>query len=207
MIEENSWPIEVLVEIFKWFSIEERLQQLAPVCKLFHQAARAPKFWKIVDTNSEFTLSSFHSVFGHAKHITHLDFRYSQRQLGCRNLIENALNDRVNLVHLDLAYNTSIFTLQFIQSMPFLRYLDITSCQNGKESSLTLSLKNKRGLQVLKMGNCFQIEGNSMISMHLIKPCTTTAQRHRANAAHKDQPSDYYRINVFYSFIDHVHCR
>ena len=81
MIEENSWPIEVLVEIFKWFSIEERLKQLTPVCKLFHQAVHTPKFWKIVDTNSEFTLSSFHSVFGHAKHmLTHLGFRYSQRQ-------------------------------------------------------------------------------------------------------------------------------
>ena len=77
MIEENPWPIEVLVEIFKWFSIEERL---ALVCKLFHQAVHTPKFWKIVDTNSEFTLSSFHSVLGHAKHITHLGFRYSQRQ-------------------------------------------------------------------------------------------------------------------------------
>ena len=53
MIEENPWPIEVLVEIFKWFSIEERLKQLAPVCKLFHQAVHTPKFWKIVDTNSE----------------------------------------------------------------------------------------------------------------------------------------------------------
>ncbi|CAH3133933.1 unnamed protein product, partial [Porites lobata] len=31
-----------------------------------------------------------------------------------------------------------------------------------------------------------------------------TVQRHRANAAHNDQPSDYYRINVFYPFIDHV---
>jgi len=29
MIEENRWPIEVLVEIFKWFSIEEQLKQLA----------------------------------------------------------------------------------------------------------------------------------------------------------------------------------
>ena len=80
LIEENRWPIEVLVEIFKWFSIEERLKQLAPVCKLFHQAVHTPKFWKIVDTNSEFILSSFHSVFGHAKRITHLGFRYSQRK-------------------------------------------------------------------------------------------------------------------------------
>lgn len=158
-------PIEVLVEIFKWLSIEERIQQLAPVCKLFYQAVHEPKFWQIVDTNSEFTLSSFHSVFGHAKHITHLGFRYSQRQLACNNRIENALEGCVNLVHLDLAYNKSIFTLYFVQSMPFLRYLDITSCQNVKENSLKLSLKNKRGLEVLKMGNCFQIEGNSLVSI------------------------------------------
>ena len=123
------------------------------------------KVLKVVDTNSEFTLSSFCSVLGHAKHKTHLRFRYSQRQLGFRNLIENALNDCVNLVNLDLAYNTSIFTLYFIQSMPFLRYLDTKSCQNVTESSLTLSLKNKRGLQVLKMVNCFQIEGNSLVSI------------------------------------------
>ena len=110
MIEENRWPIEVLVEIFK---------QLAPVCKLFHQAVHTPKFWKIVHTNSEFTLSSFHSVFGHAKHITLLGFRYSQRQLGCRNLIENALNDCVDLVHLDLAYNTSIFTFFYTKHAIF----------------------------------------------------------------------------------------
>ena len=157
------------MENFKWFSIEEGLKQLAPVCKLFHQAVHTPTFWKRIDTNSEFTLSSFHTVFGHAKHITQLGFRYSQRELGCRNLIENALNNCVNLVHLDLAYNTSIFTLFFIQSMPFLLYLDITSCQNVKESSLTLTLKT-RGLQVLKMGNCFQIEGNSLISIIRSQP-------------------------------------
>ena len=43
MIGEKPWPIEVLVKIFKWFPMEERLQQLEPVCKLFHQAVRTPK--------------------------------------------------------------------------------------------------------------------------------------------------------------------
>ena len=42
------------------------------------------------------------------------------------------------------------------------------------------------------------------IKVTLVKPRITTVQRHRANAAHNDQPSDYYRINVFYPFIDHV---
>lgn len=42
------------------------------------------------------------------------------------------------------------------------------------------------------------------INVTLVKPCTTTVQRHQANVAHNDQPSDYYRINVFYPFIDHI---
>ena len=42
------------------------------------------------------------------------------------------------------------------------------------------------------------------INVTLIKPRTTTVQRYRANAAHNDQPSEYYRINVFYPLIDHV---
>ena len=57
MIEGNPWPIEALVEIFKWLSIEERLQQQVPVCELFHQAVHTPKFWAIIDTYSEFTVS------------------------------------------------------------------------------------------------------------------------------------------------------
>ena len=31
-----------------------------------------------------------------------------------------------------------------------------------------------------------------------------TLQHHPANAGHTDQPSDYYKINVFYPLIDHV---
>ena len=42
------------------------------------------------------------------------------------------------------------------------------------------------------------------INVTPVKPRTTTVQRHRVNAAHNEQPSDYYRINVFYPFIDHV---
>ena len=42
------------------------------------------------------------------------------------------------------------------------------------------------------------------INFTLIKRRTITVQPHRANAAHNDEPSDYYRINVFYPFIYHV---
>ena len=109
MIEENRWPIEVLVEIFKWFSTEEQLKQLPPVCKLFHQAVHTPKFWKIVHTNSEFILSSFHSVFGHAKQITHLGFSVFSTTIRVQKSDRKC--DCVNLVDLDLAYNVNFHFL------------------------------------------------------------------------------------------------
>jgi hypothetical protein len=39
----------------------------------------------------------------------------------------------------------------------------------------------------------------------MVKPRTTASLRHRANAGLPNQSaSDYYRVNVFYSFVDHV---
>ena len=49
------------------------------------------------------------------------------------------------------------------------------------------------------------------IDVEIVKPRTTASQRHRGNAAAgdvriilKQSPKDYYRINVYYTFIDHV---
>ena len=43
------------------------------------------------------------------------------------------------------------------------------------------------------------------INLTIVKPRIATTQRHRANAEQVSQtPSDYYRINVYYLFIDHV---
>ena len=45
----------------------------------------------------------------------------------------------------------------------------------------------------------------SAVGITIIKPRSVGLQRHRANAGAVDQsPSDYYRINVYYPFIDHV---
>ena len=45
----------------------------------------------------------------------------------------------------------------------------------------------------------------STVGIAVIKPRTARSQQHRANAGTTDQSnSDYYRINVFYPFIDHV---
>lgn len=43
------------------------------------------------------------------------------------------------------------------------------------------------------------------VDVTMTKPRTTRVQRHRANAGPEDQPpSDYYKINVYFPFIDHV---
>ena len=36
------------------------------------------------------------------------------------------------------------------------------------------------------------------------KPRTTRIQRHRANAGETDSVEDYFRINLFISFLDHI---
>lgn len=45
----------------------------------------------------------------------------------------------------------------------------------------------------------------SAAGITIFKPRTATVQQHRANAGSSSQSSsDYYRINVYYPFIDHV---
>lgn len=38
----------------------------------------------------------------------------------------------------------------------------------------------------------------------IVKPRTAVTQRHRANAGLEKTPKDYFRVNIFYPFIDHV---
>ena len=70
-----------------------------------------------------------------------------------------------NLISLDLGYNTSIFSLHFVRHMPSLRELDITSCQNITSESIGTSLYKKYTLEILRMPNCFQLGGISLVSV------------------------------------------
>lgn len=49
--------------------------------------------------------------------------------------------------------------------MPSLRELDITSCQNITLESLVTSLYKKNTLEILRMPNCFQVGGISLVSV------------------------------------------
>ena len=62
-------------------------------------------------------------------------------------------------------------------------------------------------LEVCK-GYQLELKKNSRnVNVTIMKPCTTNIQSHRANAARnrvEQSSSNYYKVNVYYSFIDHV---
>ena len=105
-----------------------------------------------------------------------------------------------------VALTVSQFVLSFLAQVT--KSLQAKSCNLGDAyQSVTLAkecIKSARGDESWQKVWSRISQVADSINVTLIKPRTTTVQRHRANAAHNDQPSDYYRINVFYPFIDHV---
>ena len=105
-----------------------------------------------------------------------------------------------------VALTVSQFVLSFLAQVT--KSLQTKSCNLGDAyQSVTLAkecIKSARGDESWQKVWSRISQVADSINVTLIKPRTTTVQRHRANAAHNDQPSDYYRINVFYPFIDHV---
>ncbi|CAH3192878.1 unnamed protein product [Porites evermanni] len=53
-----SLPREVLLEISKWLSLEERMTHLAPVCRYLYNVMHDSSLWRTVYSNAEFTLHS-----------------------------------------------------------------------------------------------------------------------------------------------------
>ena len=98
------------------------------------------------------------------------------------------------------------FVLSFLAQVT--KSLQTKSCNLGDAyQSVTLAkecIKSARGDESWQKVWSRIIQVADSIKVTLVKPRITTVQRHRANAAHNDQPSDYHRINVFYPFIDHV---
>ena len=165
----TSLPLQVLLEIVKWFTLEERMTQLAPVCRYFYNVLHDFSLWRTVNSNAKFTLCSFNSLFmRHARDLRHLVFRYSQKSLTLYTdefFIEKSLMNCTNLISLDLGNNTSIFSLFFIRYMPFLKRLDITGCQNIAVDSIVTSPLRKETLEVLRMPNCFQVDGKFLVNI------------------------------------------
>ena len=142
--------------------------RLVPVCKYLYNVMHDPSLWRTVCSDVEFTLFSFNCLFRHDKDLRHVGLRHSLRSLSFISdefLIENTLLNCTNLTSLDLANNTSIFSLHFVQHMSSLKYLDITNCQNITIESLVSSLYKKKTIEILHMTNCFQVSGNALVTV------------------------------------------
>lgn len=164
----TSFPRDVLLEVAKWLSLEERMICFAVVCKFCYELMHESVLWRNMDTDAEFSCTSFNAVFRHAKDLRHLGFRHSQRLLTYSAedyVIERNLKRCCNLTSLDLRYNTSVFYLDFLHCMPLLKVLDITGCQNINVESIRNSLNNKRGLEIFRMANCFQVDEYSFTNI------------------------------------------
>ena len=97
----------------------------------------------------------------------------------------------------------SQFVLSFLAQVT--KSLQANSCNLGDAyQSITLTkecIKSAKGDESWqKVWSQISQVADSM-NVTLVKPRAMTVQCHQANAAHNDQPSDYYRINVFYPFL------
>ena len=72
-----SLPREVLLEISKWFSLEERMTRLVPVCKYLYNVMHDLGVWRTVYSDAEFTISSFNCLFRHDKDLRHVGLSHS----------------------------------------------------------------------------------------------------------------------------------
>ena len=70
-------PREVLLEISKWLSLEERMTHLAPVCKYLYNVMHDLSVWRTVYSDAEFTISSFNCLFRHDEDLQHVGLSHS----------------------------------------------------------------------------------------------------------------------------------
>ena len=115
--------------------------------------------WRSLKTDAEFDVDSFELVIvNHAKHFRDLALQFSQKRVRYNSPamhIENTLALCENLRHLDLSYNTSITTIEFIGEINCLTSLILTGCTSIEPNNTMNCLKyNGSCLKVLNISHC-----------------------------------------------------
>lgn len=109
-----------------------------------------------MQTDVELSTESFQlTMMKHAKQFRDLRLRCSQKLVRYNNpdlYIENTLASCVNLKTLDLSFNTSITTIDFIKCMHFLKVLKLYGCTSIDPVNMLWCLKQCKTLEALK---CF----------------------------------------------------
>lgn len=153
-------PSDILEHIFQFFKVQDCLNIVARVCRRFYKIVNdSGALWRSLKTDAEFDVDSFELVIvNHAKHFRDLALQFSQKRVRYNSPamhIENTLALCENLRHLDLSYNTSITTIEFIGEINCLTSLILTGCTSIEPNNTMNCLKyNGSCLKVLNISHC-----------------------------------------------------
>ena len=153
-------PSDILEHIFQFFKVQDCLNIVARVCRRFYKIVNdSGALWRSLKTDAEFHVDSFGLVIvNHAKHFRDLALQFSQKRVRYNSPamhIENTLALCENLRHLDLSYNTSITTIEFIGEINCLTSLILTGCTSIEPNNTMNCLKyNGSCLKVLNISHC-----------------------------------------------------
>jgi hypothetical protein len=161
-------PYDILEHIFQFLTLQDCVRSLSSVCSRFHEIVdNCVKLWVSLDTDFEFNVDSFTSVIvNHVKHFHKLGVRFSQKCVRYNRpdkYIENTLGLCQNLVYLDLSYNTSITTVDFISNIKCLKSLTLTGCTSIEPYKTLYCVKyNGSFLESLNISKCLQFSDEHM---------------------------------------------
>ena len=153
-------PSDILEHIFQFFKVQDCLNIVARVCRRFYKIVNdSGALWRSLKTDAEFDVDSFELVIvNHAKHFRDLALQFSQKRVRYNSPamhIENTLALCKNLRHLDLSYNTSITTIEFLSEINCLTSLILTGCTSIEPNNTMNCLKyNGSCLKVLNISHC-----------------------------------------------------
>ncbi|XP_015751782.1 PREDICTED: uncharacterized protein LOC107331684 [Acropora digitifera] len=139
-------PSDILEHIFQFFKVQDCLNIVARVCRRFYKIVNdSGALWRSLKTDAEFDVDSFELVIvNHAKHFRDLALQFSQKRVRYNSPamhIENTLALCKNLRHLDLSYNTSITTIEFLSEINCLTSLILTGCTSIEPNNTMNRLK------------------------------------------------------------------
>lgn len=174
----NDLPSEILVEIFTHLSIQDSLRVGCVCRRLYFLVQYSEEIWKRVEIDVELTVEAFQCVIiEHAKYFRKLGLKFSQKRVRYNSpemFIENNLQRCENLRYLDLTYNTSIISLNFICSMHSLTSLNVHGCTSIDPNNIITCLNQCKTLEVLNISYCLQFKDEHILSLvHALKgiPC------------------------------------
>ncbi|XP_036354987.1 F-box/LRR-repeat protein 17-like isoform X2 [Octopus sinensis] len=137
-------PSSILLEIFKYLTIPERIHSVELVCKKWYELAKDPSLWR---------------------HINFQDFGHKTLSDEILDKITSYSN---HVVHLDIS-NTMGFSPEGISSVlkkcRWLSFLSLKGCCSLPDSTIQLIAENQHDLEQLYLDDCFCVTNPTIVKV------------------------------------------